>query len=215
MKESVNRIKVIIADDHPIFLKGILSILKDEPGIEVLGQASNGNEALELIKKLKPDVVLLDVDMPQLNGLDTARIIHKDMPGIKTAILTMHKDKEYFNEAMDINVKAFVLKDKISDDLVECIKTIHAGEYYISPAISGYLVEKKKSNSIPELEKLTTAEKEVLKLLSQNKTSKQIADELFNSTRTIENHRSNICKKLGLSGNNSLLLFAISKKAYL
>jgi len=215
MKESANKIKVIIADDHPIFLKGILSILKDEPAIEVLGEASNGEEALELIKKLKPDVVLLDVDMPKLNGLETARILQKEMPGLKTAILTMHKDKEYFNEAMDINVKAFVLKDKISDDLVECIKTIYEGEYYISPAISGYLVEKKKFSPIPELEKLTAAEKEVLKLLSQNRTSKQIADELFNSIRTIENHRNNICKKLGLSGNNKLLLFAIEKKAYL
>lgn len=214
MTEPEPKIKVIIADDHPIFLKGILSILKDEPSIEVLGEASNGTEALELIKKLKPDVVLLDVDMPELNGLETARIIQSEMPGIKTAILTMHKDKEYFNEAMEINVKAFVLKDKISDDLVECIKTIYGGEYYISPAISGYLVEKKKP-VVTELEKLSAAEKEVLRLLSQNKTSTQIAAELFRSVRTIENHRSNICKKLGLSGNNALLLFAIQKKAYL
>jgi len=214
LPEPERKIKVIIADDHPIFLKGILSILKDEPAIEVAGEASNGLEALELIKKLKPDVAMLDIDMPGLNGLETAKILHREMPGVKTAILTMHKDKEYFKEAMDINVKAFVLKDKISDDLVECIKTIYSGDYYISPAISGYLVEKKKP-AISELDKLTSAEKEVLRLLSQNKTSTQIASELFRSVRTIENHRSNICKKLGLSGNNSLLLYAIDKKDYL
>ena len=213
--KNTDKIKVIIADDHPIFLKGILSILKDEPLIEVLAGASDGEEALTKIKKLNPDIAILDVDMPKLNGLETARILQKEMPELKTAILTMHKDKEYFDEAMDINVKAFVLKDKISDDLVECIKTIYNNDYYISPAISSYLVQKTKSASVPGLEKLTPAEREILKLLSQNKTSKQIADILFNSVRTIENHRNNICHKLGLSGNNKLLLWAIEKKNYL
>jgi DNA-binding NarL/FixJ family response regulator len=212
MNKTPAKIKVIIADDHPIFRKGIISILKEENSIEMLGEASNGREALDLIKKMKPDVVLLDVDMPELNGLETARIVHTEMPGVKTAILTMHKDKEYFDEAMEMNVKAFVLKDKISDDLIECIKTIAAGDYYISPAISGYLVEKKKAGTLPGLKKLTSAEKEVLKLLSRNKTSSQIAGELFRSIRTIENHRNNICKKLGLTGQNSLLLFAIENK---
>ena len=209
------KIKVIIADDHPIFRKGILGILKDENSMEVIGEASNGKEALELIKKSLPDVVLLDVDMPELSGLETAKILHKEMPEIKTAILTMHKEKEYFKEAMDLNVKAFVLKDKISDDLIECIKSIASGNYYISPAISGYLVERKKESRNPEIEKLTTAEKQVLLLLSQNKTSTQIANELFRSIRTIENHRSNITAKLKLKGPHALLLFAIEHKEYL
>ncbi len=206
------KIKIIIADDHPIFRKGILGILKEDASIEILGEASNGNEALEMIKKLLPDVVLLDVDMPELNGLETAKILQKEMPQIKTAILTMHKDKEYFQQAMELDVKAFVLKDKISDDLIECIKTIASGGYYISPAISGYLVEKKKDSKIPQIEKLTPAEKEILKLVAQNKTSSQIANELFRSTRTIENHRNNIAAKLGLKGPHALLLYAIEHK---
>lgn len=206
------KISVLIADDHHIFRKGILSILKNEDPFEVVGEAPDGTIAIEKIRRLKPDIALLDLDMPGLNGLEIAMIISKEKLPVKVAILTMHKEKEYFNKAMEIHVKAFLLKDKISDDLIECLKTVADNKYFISPQLSTFLVDKEK----PEwVELLTSAELIVLRLLAKNKTSKQISEELFNSVRTIENHRNNICKKLNLSGQNALLLFASKNKHYL
>jgi DNA-binding NarL/FixJ family response regulator len=125
----------------------------------------------------------------------------------------MHKDREYFDEAMELDIKAYVLKDNIANDLIDCILKVAEGDYYISPAISGYLVKGlKKGTDTDAAAKLTQTEKQILKLIAQNKTSHQIADELFRSIRTIENHRNNICAKLGLKGPHALLLYAIENK---
>ena len=209
------KIKIITADDHHIFRKGILSILKDNDSIEIAGEASNGGEALQLIHDLKPDIALLDIDMPELSGLDVARKVKKENLKTKIVILTIHKDKEYFNEAIELDIKAYILKDSIANDLIDCIKEVASGNYYISPAISGYLVKIKTPEKSNPLDKLTSTELQILKLISQNKTSSQIAKELFRSVRTIENHRNNICKKLNLSGQNALLLYAYENKIHL
>ncbi len=188
-----------------------MSIVSDDSSIEVLGEASNGNDALKLIEDKKPDI-----DMPGLSGLDVARKSRDKNLQSRIVILTIHKDKEYFDEALELDIKAYVLKESIANDLVDCIKNVNEGEYYISSAISGYLVEKNKSSQQKsELDVLTPSEKEILKLIAQNKTSAQIAAELFRSTRTIENHRNNICNKLGLKGPHALLLFAIQHKSAL
>lgn len=209
-----DKIKLIIADDHHIFRKGILSIVSEDDGIEITGEAANGDDALKLIEEKKPDIAILDIDMPGLSGLDVARKVKSEQLPVKIVILTIHKDKEYFNEALELDIKAYVLKESIANDLIDCIKRVAAGEYYISSAISGYLVEKNKTApKQTELDKLTNAEKEILKLIAQNKTSAQIADELFRSVRTIENHRNNICNKLGLKGPHALLLYAIQHKS--
>lgn len=209
-----DKIKLIIADDHHIFRKGILSIVSEDDGIEITGEAANGDDALKLIEEKKPDIAILDIDMPGLSGLDVARKVKSEKLPVKIVILTIHKDKEYFDEALELDIKAYVLKESIANDLIDCIKRVAAGEYYISSAISGYLVEKNKTSAKPnELEKLTNSEKEILKLIAQNKTSAQIADELFRSVRTIENHRNNICNKLGLKGPHALLLYAIQHKS--
>jgi len=206
-------ITVLIADDHHIFRKGLLSILAEDSSIKVIGEASNGDEAYDITKKLNPDIALLDIDMPGLSGLDVARRLKNENSAVKAVILTMHKDREYFDEAMELDIKAFVLKDGIANDLIDCIRQVAGGEYYISPAISKYLVENQKRAKIPApLDKLTPAEIQILKLISQNKTSAQIAKELFRSTRTVENHRNNICLKLNLKGPHALLLFAIENK---
>lgn len=210
----MEKIKLIIADDHHIFRKGILSIVSEDDGIEITGEAANGDDALKLIEEKKPDIAILDIDMPGLSGLDVARKVKSEKLPVKIVILTIHKDKEYFDEALELDIKAYVLKESIANDLIDCIKRVAAGEYYISSAISGYLVEKNKTApKQTELEKLTNAEKEILKLIAQNKTSAQIADELFRSVRTIENHRNNICNKLGLKGPHALLLYAIQHKS--
>jgi DNA-binding NarL/FixJ family response regulator len=209
-----DKIELIIADDHHIFRKGILSIVSEDDGIEITGEAANGDDALKLIEEKKPDIAILDIDMPGLSGLDVARKVKSEKLPVKIVILTIHKDKEYFDEALELDIKAYVLKESIANDLIDCIKRVAAGEYYISSAISGYLVEKNKTApKQTELDKLTHAEKEILKLIAQNKTSAQIADELFRSVRTIENHRNNICSKLGLKGPHALLLYAIQHKS--
>ncbi|MEO8513860.1 MAG: response regulator transcription factor [Ignavibacteria bacterium] len=210
------KIKLIIADDHHIFRKGILSIASEDENIEILGEAANGEEALKLIEEKKPDIAILDIDMPFLSGLDVARKVKEQKINTKIVILTIHKDKEYFDEALELDIKAYVLKESIANDLIDCIRQVAAGEYYISASISGYLVEKNKTTPRQnELDKLTPAEKEILKLIALNKTSAQIADELFRSVRTIENHRNNICNKLGLKGPHALLLYAIQYKSVL
>ena len=211
-----DKIKLIIADDHHIFRKGILSIVSEDADIEITGEAANGDDALRLIEENKPDIAILDIDMPGLSGLDVARKVKSQKLSTKIVILTIHKDKEYFDEALELDIKAYVLKESIANDLIDCIKRVAAGEYYISSAISGYLVEKNKSSGKQtDIEKLTNAEKEILKLIAQNKTSAQIAGELFRSVRTVENHRNNICSKLGLKGPHALLLFAIQHKSQL
>lgn len=211
------KIKILIADDHHIFRKGILSIAGEDESIEVIAEASNGQEAIELIEKLKPDVAILDIDMPLLSGLDVARKLKGSNTKTRMVILTIHKDKEYFDEALELDIKAYILKESIANDLIDCIKQVAAGGYYISPSISGYLVQKNKESGRHEneLDKLTPSELQILKLIAQNKTSSQIADELFRSIRTIENHRNNICSKLGLKGPHALLLFAIQHKTKL
>lgn len=207
------KIRIIIADDHHIFRKGILSIAAEDSSVEVTGEASNGEEALKLVRDLKPDIAILDIDMPVMSGLDAARKIKEEGLNTRVVILTIHKDKEYFDEALELDIKAYVLKESIANDLIDCIKQVAAGEYYISSVISGYLVEKNKNGSNKtDLDKLTSTELQILKLISQNKTSAQIAEELFRSVRTIENHRNNICSKLGLKGPHALLLFALENK---
>ena len=208
-----NKIKIIIADDHHIFRKGILSIAAEDSTVEVTGEASNGEEALKLVRELKPDIAILDIDMPVMSGLDAARKIKEEGLNTKVVILTIHKDKEYFDEALELDIKAYVLKESIANDLIDCIKQVAAGEYYISSVISGYLVEKNKHvNNKTDFDKLTSTELQILKLISQNKTSVQIAEELFRSVRTIENHRNNICNKLGLKGPHALLLYSMENK---
>lgn len=210
------KIKIVIADDHPIFRKGVLSIVNDASNIKVIGESSSGEDALNLITELKPDIVLLDIDMPVLSGLDVARKLKEQNSKSKVVILTIHKDKEYFDEAMDLDIKAYVLKDSIANDLIECIKLVAKGDYYISPSISTYLVENKKAKKQESpLVKLTPTELQILKLISQNKTNSQIAEELFRSVRTVENHRNNIVNKLGLKGPHALLLFALENKSRL
>ena len=211
-----DKLKLIIADDHHIFRKGILSIVSEDAGIEIIGEAANGDDAYKLIADNLPDIAILDIDMPGLSGLDVARKAKSEKLNTRIVILTIHKDKEYFDEALELDIKAYVLKESIANDLIDCIKRVAAGEYYISSAISGYLVEKNRSsNKQNDIDKLTNAEKEILKLIAENKTSAQIAGELFRSVRTIENHRNNICNKLALKGPHALLLYAIQHKSQL
>ncbi len=213
-----DRIRIIIADDHPIFRGGLRQIISADKSIEILGEADNGEKALEIIQELKPDIAVLDIDMPKKTGLDVLR----ELGNSKTKIifLTMYAEEDIFDEAMDLGIKGYVLKDSAVNDIIECILSVNEDNYYISPNVSNLLVNRRnKSKNLikknPELGNLTKTERNILKYISENKTSKEIAEVLFLSHRTVENHRTNISNKLNLRGSHSLLKFAIENKSYL
>ena len=211
------KIKILIADDHPLMRKGIRAALEDEPEIEQIVEADNGESAYEQLKKGSFDIALVDIEMPKLGGIGLSQKIIKEKINTKIIVLTMHKDEDIFDQAMNAGANGYLLKENAAEDIVECIHAVQAGEYFISPAISSYLVKRsQKSNvpfsAIPYVDTLTKAERTILKLISEEKTSQQIADELCISPKTVENHRNNISKKLHLSGTHSLLKFALANK---
>ncbi len=214
------KIKIIIADDHPIFRKGLRQAIEIDHELEIVGEAQDGVEALELIEELKPAAIVLDIEMPRKTGLEVARDIQKRNLPVEVIFLTMYKDEDMFNEAMSLGVKGYVLKECAVSDITMSVKTVVAGHHFISPAISELLVNRNDRARVlirrkPRMEDLTVTEKKVLRFIAENKTSKEIALTLHVSYRTIENHRSNICNKLDIHGSHSLLKFAIEHKSLL
>ena len=213
----MEKIKILIADDHPLMRSGIKSVLQNDPQVEVTGEASDGTEAIKLLESNNYDIALIDMKMPGLSGLEILRRISKTKSKVRFVFLTMYKDEEMFNEAMDAGAAGYVLKENAADDVLESVKAAAKGEYYISPLISGFLVKRLNKRNIaetgtPSINNLTATERVILKLVSEENTSQQIADHLFISSKTVENHRNNISKKLGLSGTHSLLKFALTNK---
>jgi DNA-binding NarL/FixJ family response regulator len=213
-------IRILIADDHPIFRKGLRDVIEAERGLKVVAEAGDGAAALEQIEALSPDVVILDIHMPKTSGFEVARGIRQRKLAVKIIFLTMYQDEDTFNEAMDVGVKGYVLKESAVTDIIGGVKTVVAGRHFISPSISTYLVNRgARSVSLakgkPSINDLTPAERRILRLIAENKTSREIAEELFISYRTVENHRANICTKLELRGSHSLVKFAIEHKSQL
>jgi DNA-binding NarL/FixJ family response regulator len=210
-------IKIIIADDHPIFRSGLKTIIKDEENIILIGEASDGQKALELILNEKPDIAILDMSMPVKTGLQILRELKDKKSKTKVIFITMFREEDIFNEAMNHGVEGYVLKECAENDIVECIKQVAKNNYYISPLISNLLLKRRNKmdeldRQNPSIENLTPTERRILKLVGENMTSKQISEELFISPRTIDNHRTNISNKLNLHGTHSLVKFAIENK---
>lgn len=209
-------ISLCIADDHPLLLKGLEDLLAEEQDMQVIGKASNGQEALELVTQLRPDVAILDVEMPEMNGIEAARrlLAQQKLP-TRIIILTLYKDEDIFSEAMRMGVSGYVLKENALTEIVNCVRQVHRGEPYVSAHLTKFLLQhrtatEQRSKEEELLESLTTQEINILKLIARHKTSREIADMLFISTKTVENHRSNITKKLDLEGrHNSLLTWAL------
>ncbi len=213
-------VSIIIAEDHPLFRKGLSNAIKEDGTLRLAGEADNGEKALSLIEEHRPDVALLDIDMPRMSGLQVARAIQAKGLFVATIMLTIYKEEDMFNEAMDAGVRGYVLKETAVIDLLDAIRTVTMGKYYFSPAISGYLVSRSKRakellSQKPTLQSLTPSEQRILKFIGQNKTSKEIADDLNISFRTVETHRTNITTKLNLHGPHSLLKFALEHKSSL
>jgi len=208
-------LKILIADDHPIFLFGLKSIIESVENIQVDYVVSDGVHALEMINVNKPDVAILDIDMPGLNGIEVTRKVKELALESKVIILTMHKDEAIFNLALDSGASGYVLKDNAAADIVNSIQTVVAGDYFISPHIIGFYNNRKEgryNNIINSINGLTNSEKKVLKLIAENKSSNDIAEQLLVSSKTVQNHRFNICKKMELEGVNSLLSFSLQNK---
>ncbi|TAK67137.1 MAG: response regulator transcription factor [Bacteroidetes bacterium] len=214
------KVTIIIADDHPIFRKGVKDIVSENEKFIVIGEAGDGEEVLSMVKSLQSDILLLDLNLPSINGLEVAEKLREAKLPTKIVILTMHKDEALFTKALDSGVFGYILKESASREVLDALQSVCNDEHYISPALSSYLVKRsKKTNSFydekPSLDTLTQTERKILKLISEQKTSNAIADELFISLRTVENHRQNICNKLNIHGVNALLKFAIENKSTL
>ena len=210
-------IHILIADDHPLFRRGLCSLIESDPGMRVVREAANGAEALRLMRELKPAVAILDLDMPEMSGLETTRAAQDEGLESQIIFLTMYKEEDVFNEAMDLGARGYVLKESAVADILDCIRAVAGGRYYISPAISDFLVNRNVAQPKPLAESdglggLTPAERRILRQIAAGQTSKEIADALGLSTRTVENHRANICIKLNLRGIHSLVKFAFENR---
>jgi DNA-binding NarL/FixJ family response regulator len=209
----MEKVKLVIADDHVLIREGIKKLLELEESLEILGLASDGNEAIELVKTLKPDVILLDINMPHLSGIEALKIIKSDFPSTKVIMLTIHEDAEYLIETVNIGAEGYVLKDADVSSLVKAILKVNGGDIYIHPTLSGILIKeyKKKDQRQEEINNssLTRREYEVIKLISKGYNNKEIATELFISEKTVKNHVSNIFKKIKVTDRTQAALYAI------
>lgn len=213
-------IRITIADDHPIFRQGLRQMLEADPAFVVVGESDNGADALQEAKRLKPDLALLDVSMPGIDGLEIARICQREKLGFDIVLLTMHRDETIFNAAIDLGVKGYVLKESAATDIIRALRAAAAGNHFVSSELTEFMLGRQDSarklrESVPGIGALTRAERRVLRLIASDRTTKEIADDLDLSPRTIDSHRSNICAKLGLSGSHSLLKFAFENRSHL
>ncbi len=210
--------RILLADDHAMLRGGVRRIIQSIGGLEVVGEASDGLELLELFKKTSPQLVILDISMPNLRGLEATREIKTINPDVKVLILTMHKNKEYLYQAFSAGAKGYLLKEDADTELTSAIDTLRKGGTYISPLlftqVSNLFIQ--KSRPITEQlanpkEGLTTREREIIKLIAEGKSSKEVGDLIFISSRTVQHHRANIMRKLNLKKTADLVKYAIQK----
>ena len=209
----MNRIRVFLADDHKILRESLVILLSQKENIEVVGAAGDGLEAYRKILELKPDIAVLDISIPYLNGLDLAEKLKVEMPEVKVVILTMHKSGEFVSKALCAGVRGYVLKDNALEELIECIELVSERKIYLSQDITGIVVDgfvsKNRENAELGESTVSPREKEILQLLAEGKSNKDISDLLNLSIKTVETHRSNIMRKLGFHNITDLVLYAV------
>ncbi|MCS6806099.1 MAG: response regulator transcription factor [Acidobacteriota bacterium] len=215
-----NEIRLLIADDHPIFRQGLRQVIERESNLKVVAEVGDGQAALEQIAALRPAIVILDIDMPQMDGFSVARALQKQHLAVQIIFLTVHSEEDFFNEALALGAKGYVLKDSAVTDIVSSIRAVMAGQHYTSPALTSYLVGRRRPSSLPakprlSLDLLTPTERQILKLIAEYKTSKEIAELLYISPHTVRTHRKNICLKLELQGSHALMKFALEHESQL
>jgi DNA-binding NarL/FixJ family response regulator len=212
-----DEISILIADDHPLMRKGLRLSVEEDPGLKVVGEASDGESALSMITRLQPDIALLDIEMPKLDGLGVAREMAKRELKTQIIFLTLHSNQDLFRSAMELGCKGYILKDSAVQEVVAGVRAVASGRPYLSSAITANMLQLQQ-NPAPKdqtaMGGLTPTERRIMRLIAQGKTSKEIGNELSIHYRTVENHRTNMCRKLELEGEgaNALLRYALQNK---
>jgi DNA-binding NarL/FixJ family response regulator len=208
-------IRVVLVDDHALVRQGFRRILEDDPEIEVVGEAGSGLDAVALVKKADPDVVVMDMSMPEMNGLHATMELVKQRPGTKVLILSMYSDEQYVKNALDAGAKGYILKNAIENDLTRAVRAVAAGEQYLAPELSSVLIRAIQTGSFEKsadpYDRLTQREKQVLQLIAHGKSNKEIAVMLDLSVNTVAVHRANLMSALGVHKTAELVLFAVKK----
>jgi DNA-binding NarL/FixJ family response regulator len=232
-------VRILLADDHPIVRQGLRRVIDEEPNLTVVAEASDGRSALEQIEAMRPQIAVLDIDMPVLNGFDVARAIRERRLPVAVIFLTVYREESFFEQALRLGTKGYVLKDSAVSDIVASIRAVAAGEHYTSPAMTSYLMTKRRGvraagegtavgasgsgsgaaqrpgAKADVLVHLTPTERRILLMIADYRTSREIGEALHVSYRTVQTHRTNICTKLELRGNHALMKFALDHKAEL
>lgn len=203
--------RVVIADDHGIVRSGIRLLLETEPDLRVIGEAADGIEARDLVVRERPDLAILDVKMPGLTGLQATREIKAQAPEVQVLILSMHDDERYLFEALRAGASGYVLKSQADTDLLDAIRSVQRGEPFLSPGAQQSLIRDLLDRGAPADSELTSREEEIVKLVAEANTSREIAELLHLSEKTVENHRANAMKKLGMRDRVELVRYAIRK----
>jgi two-component system response regulator NreC len=210
------KIRVLIIDDHTIVRTGIRLLLNSQPDMEAIGEAENGNIGLALAKEIRPDVIIMDINMPDMDGITATRAIKKELPEVRVLALTMHEDSRYFFQMLKEGALGYVLKDAEPDELLDAIRAVNQDKAYMLPDLArrlldDYLDRLKSGDEQDSYNELTAREKEVLKLIGEGRTSREIGEMLFISLNTVERHRTAIMDKLGMHNKGQLIRFAIRK----
>jgi len=211
----MRKIKVVVADDHTILRQGIKALLDNQEGIEVVGEAKDGREAIKTMEELLPDVILMDIAMPGLNGLEATRRIKKKFPKVKVVVLTMHANEEYIFQILNAGADGYLVKETAFQDLISAINAVHKGEAFMSPSISKKVmtdyIQRAQGEEKVGFDTLTTREREILQLVAEGNSNKKIAEALFISPKTVETHRAHIMDKLNIHDRAGLIKYAIRK----
>lgn len=215
-----HRIKIVMADDHPIVRQGLKQIIETDANLSIVAEAGDGETALALVEIHQPDVLVLDIDMPKMSGFEVVKELRKQRNLVPVVFLSMHGEEEIFQAALDLDVKGFVVKDSALNEIADGIKAVASGRAFFSPSLSALLLNRRRRTADFEqanhgIEQLTPTERRILKLIADEKTSKEIGEQLYISYRTVEKHRSNISKKLDLQGSLALVKFAAANKSEL
>lgn len=213
----MKKIKVVIVDDHAVVRDGIKSLLDESSEIEITGEASNADEAIEKVRTLSPDILLADISMPDKSGIEIAGTIGRNFPGTKVVMFSMHEDEEYITKAIENKAAGYVSKNSEKEEIINALKTVAAGGQYFSDSISrkmlaSYVATRQTRVPMHHNTHLTSREKEILTLVATGCSSKEIADKLIISTRTVETHRNNIMQKLEVKNSAELIKYVISNK---
>ena len=211
-----NKLRIVLADDHTILREGLRALLSADPNFDIVGEAKDGREAVRCVEKLEPNLLLMDLSMPRMSGIDAISEIKRRYSETKIIALTVHKTEEYLLTTLQAGVDGYVLKDATHDELVMAIHSVMAGKRYLSPGISGKVIEgylegKEDSLSVSSWQKLSQREREVLKLIAEGYKNKEIAEDLCISLKTVEKHRANLMKKLDLHNAAGLTVYAVDK----